>query len=206
MYGRPLTSTPLLPRALARQWSLPWFSSINSISGSAHSDLSTFRNRNKTKAWASTHSRRSLTNAALKTSIKSSIEVPSHRHQTLTLLHKTTAFISGILAKGLPTESVSTLNFWKGALSKVYNDMSIGETTGTKVRVACESLIQWIFIEDLIYGILNALVYGVDEWSGAQDVITALLEDPLASTEQQIESLRNRWESLPKGQESLVIE
>jgi hypothetical protein len=49
-------------------------------------------------------------------------------------------------------------------------------------------------------------VYGVDEWSGAQDLITALLEDPLASTEQQIESLRNRWQGLPEGQESLIIE
>lgn len=37
-------------------------------------------------------------------------------------------------------------------------------------------------------------VFGVDAWSGAQDLVTALLEEPLGSDQAQKDALHNRWE------------
>ncbi|KAF4598243.1 hypothetical protein EYR38_006639 [Pleurotus pulmonarius] len=36
-------------------------------------------------------------------------------------------------------------------------------------------------------------VYGMDEWSGAQDLVTALLEEPFSSDSSQSEYIRSRW-------------
>ena len=34
---------------------------------------------------------------------------------------------------------MESLGFWKGALSEVYNDLSVGQAAGVKVQVAGES-------------------------------------------------------------------
>ncbi|KAJ8509068.1 hypothetical protein ONZ45_g8732 [Pleurotus djamor] len=39
----------------------------------------------------------------------------------------------------------------------------------------------------------HVVVYGVDEWSGAQDLVTAFLEEPFGSDETQTNLIRNRW-------------
>jgi hypothetical protein len=138
MHGRPLISTSLLHKARARRLT-SWLASDTGSVRNLPADLSTSLETNQSRKWIHT---RLLTSAAAKR--KPSPEVPLPKHQTLTLLHKTTTFLSGVLAKGLPAESVSSLNFWNGALSEVYNEMSIGETAEAKVRVACEFLLQAI--------------------------------------------------------------
>lgn len=50
------------------------------------------------------------------------------------------------------------------------------------------------------------IVYGVDEWSGARTLITALLQDPLASTASYNAAIGDRWEVTHPGRDVLLIE
>lgn len=49
------------------------------------------------------------------------------------------------------------------------------------------------------------IVYGVDKWSGAQDLITALLEEPFASDHAQNEVIRSRWKDNAEDIKILTI-
>jgi hypothetical protein len=49
-------------------------------------------------------------------------------------------------------------------------------------------------------------VYGVDEWSEPQSLITALLREPLASSESQNKIIRDRWKERPTHEKRLTIE
>ncbi|GLB37659.1 hypothetical protein LshimejAT787_0407100 [Lyophyllum shimeji] len=107
---------------------------------------------------------------------------PLPRHEILTLLHKTTSLLPRALPPKvqtrIPTESVE---FWKDILSETYNDLLSKESRPAKITV-----------------------YGVDEWAGSQDLVTALLEEPLTSDELHNEEIRTRWDK-HAGQASLAI-
>jgi hypothetical protein len=45
----------------------------------------------------------------------------------------------------------------------------------------------------------------VDEWSGAKDLLTALLDDPFVKNDTQNEVIRLRWKDRNKDQRSLTI-
>ncbi|KAH9942464.1 uncharacterized protein BXZ73DRAFT_88035 [Epithele typhae] len=98
--------------------------------------------------------------------------------QVLTALHKTTSLIPRILSNQKPTPGVvaprESLAFWQDVLSGVYEVLTLSSEQRAKdvVRIA---------------------VYGMDELSGAGELVTALLEDPFASDEQK-RILRSRWE------------
>lgn len=46
----------------------------------------------------------------------------------------------------------------------------------------------------------------MDEWAGSEELITALLQDPLASTDEYNAAIRERWGRASEGQETLLIE
>lgn len=50
-----------------------------------------------------------------------------------------------------------------------------------------------------IIGVIDVeTVYGVDEWAGAQELVTALLAEPLSSDSSQAETLRDRWNGVAR--------
>lgn len=49
------------------------------------------------------------------------------------------------------------------------------------------------------------LVYGVDGQSGANELVTALLEDPFVTDEQK-QTLRSRWKERPEGSRTVKIQ
>ncbi|KAI8993898.1 hypothetical protein BD414DRAFT_436199 [Trametes punicea] len=112
------------------------------------------------------------------------------RAHTLTVLHKTTALLPRILPSArLNSSEVSThesLQFWEEVLGQVYQDLSPSPEQKEKAKV-------------------RVVVYGVDEFSGASDLVTALLEDPFVTDEQK-KILRSRWEAQPSGRRSITLQ
>ncbi|KII92788.1 hypothetical protein PLICRDRAFT_172838 [Plicaturopsis crispa FD-325 SS-3] len=98
----------------------------------------------------------------------------------LTLLHKTAALLPRILP---PPERARTetesLVFWDKLLAGLH------DTRRTNARIA---------------------VYGLDEWSGARDLVAALLEDPFTSDESARTTLRERWNNTDASTGTLTIE
>jgi hypothetical protein len=83
----------------------------------------------------------------------------------LTVLHKTSSFLPRVLP-------VHSLKLSTDLLLNAFQDLS-----STTPRPA------------------NLAVYSVDQWSGAQDLITALLQDPLTSNQSQNNRIRTRWQT-----------
>ncbi|RPD57636.1 hypothetical protein L226DRAFT_481906 [Lentinus tigrinus ALCF2SS1-7] len=112
------------------------------------------------------------------------------RAHVLTVLHKTTSLLPRVLPstkvdlKGAPLRE--SLGFWEEVLGKVYEDLTPSSDKREKdvVRVA---------------------VYGTDWMSGANELVTALLEDPFVSEEQK-RTLRSRWKTQSKGSRSVKIQ
>ncbi|OSD07093.1 hypothetical protein PYCCODRAFT_1431273 [Trametes coccinea BRFM310] len=110
-------------------------------------------------------------------------KVEEQRAHTLTLLHKTTSLLPRILpngptgSDGVPTNE--SLQFWENVLGRLYEDLSLAPERKEKARV-------------------RVAVYGVDEYSPASDLVTALLEDPFVTDEQK-KTLRSRWDAQPEG-------
>ncbi|KAF6763049.1 hypothetical protein DFP72DRAFT_521471 [Ephemerocybe angulata] len=99
------------------------------------------------------------------------------RQAPLTLLHKASKLLPQVLEYGPASvregRAVKS-DAWDRIMSNVYDDLSA--STPRPVRLA---------------------VYGVDEHSGSEDFVTALLSNPLGSSEAQIEVLRDRWNDAP---------
>ncbi|KAJ8696374.1 hypothetical protein PTI98_006248 [Pleurotus ostreatus] len=78
-------------------------------------------------------------------------------------------------------------NPWTASLHNVYQDLNSQSNSPARV-----------------------VVYGMDEWSGAQDLVTALLEEPFSSDSFQSEYVRGRWRTdersitLDEGQSSYL--
>ncbi|GBE81139.1 hypothetical protein SCP_0308650 [Sparassis crispa] len=102
---------------------------------------------------------------------------------TLTVLHKTRSLLPRIFPSGQQSvPGIESLEFWHELLASAYNDLS--PTRANVIRIA---------------------VYGCDDFSGAQELVTALLEEPFAS-ESQKESVRTRWKSMPDDRGSMIIQ
>ncbi|TFK44342.1 hypothetical protein BDQ12DRAFT_672816 [Crucibulum laeve] len=97
-------------------------------------------------------------------------EFPSNRQEALTLLHKTTTLLPRALPSSGSSRDVESLEFWNTILSQAYEDLT--QTSEREARI---------------------VVYGVDEWAGAKDLVTALLEEPLSSDQARSDLLKNRW-------------
>ncbi|KAF9567966.1 hypothetical protein CPC08DRAFT_483149 [Agrocybe pediades] len=95
--------------------------------------------------------------------------------EPLTLLHKATKLVHRVPScynKGVSgsTRSGEAPNILDTVLARIYDDLSATSERPVKVTV-CE----------------------LDQWSGSQDLVTALLSDPLSSNEAEISALRDRW-------------
>ncbi|KAI0665946.1 hypothetical protein C8Q78DRAFT_1062241 [Trametes maxima] len=126
--------------------------------------------------------------ATLATAAALPVKHEDRRAHILTVLHKTTALLprilppAGISAKGVAVKE--SLQFWEEIMGITHANLSLSPVKGKDaVRVA---------------------VYGVDEQSGASDLVTALLEDPFVSDEQK-RVLRTRWETRPEGSRSVSL-
>ncbi|KAI1795678.1 hypothetical protein LXA43DRAFT_1071995 [Ganoderma leucocontextum] len=112
------------------------------------------------------------------------------RTNVLTTLHKTTTLLPRILPSAKPSpDGVSlreSLQFWEEVLGKVYDDLTLAPEKREKDRV-------------------RVVVYGVDRMAGANELVTALLEDPFVSGEQR-KALRLRWNAQPKGSRVVKIQ
>ncbi|KAI0633523.1 hypothetical protein C8Q77DRAFT_1195377 [Trametes polyzona] len=128
--------------------------------------------------------------AALSTTAGSTAaKLEERRAHTLTVLHKTTALLPRILpdlrSSASDAPEHESLQFWEDVLAKVHEDLSLSPEKGKdRVRVA---------------------VYGVDEFSSAGDLVTALLEDPFVSDDQK-KALHSRWEGRPEGSRSVKLQ
>ncbi|XP_006460768.1 hypothetical protein AGABI2DRAFT_203958 [Agaricus bisporus var. bisporus H97] len=94
------------------------------------------------------------------------------RHEALTLQHKAENLLEPVFKvierpSGLPR----TTAIWRDILSDTFENLSSAVNRPARV-----------------------VVFGVDAWSGAQDLVTALLEEPLGSDQAQKDALHNRWE------------
>ncbi|KAI0043668.1 hypothetical protein FA95DRAFT_1681772 [Auriscalpium vulgare] len=97
--------------------------------------------------------------------------------QTLTALHTTRGLLPRVLSPQSPDFA-----FWSALLKNVSDELS-GVTASARE--------------------LNVVVYPLDEYAGADVLVSALLEDPFSSSEEN-ERVRNRWEGL-EGIDRLVI-
>ncbi|KAG6897523.1 hypothetical protein C0992_000749 [Termitomyces sp. T32_za158] len=111
-------------------------------------------------------------------------KTPIQRHEILTLLHKTNSLLPQALPpKERVANSTESLELWKEILSETYTDLVSKEIPPARIAV-----------------------YGLDRWSGARDLVTALLEEPLTSDESLNTRIQRRWESRGRlGQTSLTL-
>ncbi|KAL1946020.1 hypothetical protein VTO73DRAFT_2022 [Trametes versicolor] len=133
--------------------------------------------------------RTSATRAGLSTAAGTPAKHEDLRTHTLTVLHKTTALLPRILPSFRPGPTGGSeresLRFWEDVLGQVHEDLSLS-TDKEKGRV-------------------RIVVYGVDEFSGASDLVAALLEDPFISNDQKV-VLRTRWDAQPDGCRSVRLQ
>ncbi|KAF9452738.1 hypothetical protein P691DRAFT_783294 [Macrolepiota fuliginosa MF-IS2] len=101
-------------------------------------------------------------------------ELATTRHEALTLEHKIENLLEPVSKVGERpsdlTRTVEITEFWKDVLSDAFENLSTAAERPARV-----------------------VVLGVDDWSGAEDLVTALLEEPLSSDQTQEDSLRDRW-------------
>ncbi|KAH9951548.1 hypothetical protein B0H21DRAFT_775755 [Amylocystis lapponica] len=78
-----------------------------------------------------------------------------------------------------------SVEFWNDLLARAYDDLCPSPAARSdKVRI---------------------VVYGCDELSGSQALVTALLQDPFVS-ESQKECLRQRWKAAPENHDSITLQ
>ncbi|KAG7446332.1 uncharacterized protein BT62DRAFT_1075912 [Guyanagaster necrorhizus] len=107
------------------------------------------------------------------------------RSTILALLHKTTELLPRVLPSWT-SESTSfeqSLSVWNGVLSDSYNNLASNA-------------------KDVP---LNVTVLELDQWSGAKDLVTGLLQEPFASDASGNNLISQRWNDVPPGQASLTI-
>ncbi|KAG6335569.1 hypothetical protein ID866_3509 [Astraeus odoratus] len=109
------------------------------------------------------------------------IEVPSSRTRSLTLLLRTAQLLSRSFPLTDSDHHFASPTLWRDLLESTKADLStVGATP--KARIA---------------------VCGIDEFAGARDLVTVLLENPFSSDPAYNDILRNRWKNHPS---SIVIE
>ncbi|KAI0339810.1 hypothetical protein BDW22DRAFT_1486518 [Trametopsis cervina] len=104
----------------------------------------------------------------------------SHRPSVRTVLHKAELLLPRVLSLHEDSSKPTSLKFWKGVLNQAYDSLNASPTN----RAA------------------RVVVYGYDECSGSQELVTALLEEPF-SPKAQKHAVQNRWKGLE--QESHLI-
>ena len=112
--------------------------------------------------------------------------------QIPTLLYKTKTFASQVLrSKDDGIRFTDSSQFWEDVLTSAYDDY---QSRGNRpVRLVGSS---YSFYS--VTYLTIPLVYGVDQWSCSEELVTALLSEPLVSDEAVNEVVRNRHHDRPK--------
>ncbi len=113
---------------------------------------------------------------------------PTH-HRTLTTLYKTVALLPRVLPSSsrASTPRAGSLEFWEGLLAGAQSDLNQSPSASAARVVGASNLV----LERDSFLNLD-VVYGCDEFSGAQDLVTAILEEPFAA-ESLKRVVRERW-------------
>lgn len=109
------------------------------------------------------------------------------RHHVLTVLHKTRSLLPRILppsSNGI--RQTLSLDLWSALLEKAHRDLCLSTAAQQEdhVRIA---------------------VYGCDDLSGAQELVTALLDHPFSNDAQRA-AIQNRWKDTRAGIESVSVQ
>ncbi|KAK0212895.1 hypothetical protein DFS33DRAFT_1269581 [Desarmillaria ectypa] len=109
----------------------------------------------------------------------------SSRSSILTLLHKTTELLPRVLSSStsgsIPFEQ--SLRLWNDVLSDTYDNL-VSNAKDVPLTVTMLEL---------------------DQWSGAKDLVTGLLQEPFASDASRNDLISHRWNDVPPGQTNLTI-
>ena len=101
------------------------------------------------------------------------------------LLHKTKTLVSQVLQPNSPgIPSTESSDFWENLLTSAYDDYQAGKRPARLV-----GQLSFLFADTRL---TFPLVVGVDNWSRSEDLVTALLSDPLASDKTMNDAIRNR--------------
>ncbi|CAA7261738.1 unnamed protein product [Cyclocybe aegerita] len=127
------------------------------------------------------HCQRKLTVSSVsrRGSTKTPPQFPTPKHEALTLLHKITNIVPRVLDLRTPSGSTrpkETSDIWERVLSDAHEDLSAAAERPIKIAV-----------------------YGLDEWSGSQEFVTALLAYPLSSDKTRSEALLSRWKDISQS-------
>ncbi|KAK0461317.1 uncharacterized protein EV420DRAFT_1531519 [Desarmillaria tabescens] len=114
-----------------------------------------------------------------------SLDTSTSRSSILTLLHKTTELLPRVLpsstSESIPFEQ--SLRLWNDVLSDAYDNLVSN-------------------VKDVP---LTVTVLELDQWSGARDLVTGLLQEPFASDASRNDLIAQRWNDVPPSQTSLTI-
>ncbi|TFY62649.1 hypothetical protein EVJ58_g3730 [Rhodofomes roseus] len=108
-------------------------------------------------------------------------------HRVLTVLHKARKLVPHVLPRKVHAPSeMSSLEFWERTLGRTYDDLcpTLESKQADRIRIA---------------------VFGCDEFSGARDLVAAILEEPFAS-EVQRKAVHSRWGAQSGSKGPVVIE
>jgi hypothetical protein len=120
-------------------------------------------------------------------------EVSSPTSQANALLHKTRLFLPRTFGQG------ESLDFWNRTLSL--------EQYSSNYRIVGEYLKHRHILQQLMNASgFESLVSGVDEWSGPQTLVTALLMEPFVKSESLNKAIWNRWKDRREDGNSLTLE
>ncbi|KAI0085183.1 hypothetical protein BDY19DRAFT_897157 [Irpex rosettiformis] len=112
---------------------------------------------------------------------KPASKVQPERYSVRTVLHKTEGLLPRVLSVHDDPSKTTSLAFWQDILNQAYVTLNASSARGAA----------------------RIVVYGTDEYSGVEDLVTALLEEPFATVSHK-QVVQNRWKDA-EGQSSLVI-
>lgn len=111
--------------------------------------------------------------------------------QIPTLLHKTKTLVSQILQPSNPgIPSTESSRFWENILTFAYDDYQTGNRPARLVGP-----LSFLFTDTCLTFLSS--VIGADSWAHSEDLVTALLSEPLASDETVNNAIRNRHLNRP---------
>lgn len=129
-------------------------------------------------------------------------DTSTSRSSLLTLLHKTTELLPRVLpqsaSENIPFEQ--SLRLWNDVLSDTYNNV-VSNTRDVPLNITGQYLSPFrVCLDQYLRSVLE-----LDQWSGARDLVTGLLQEPFASDTSRNDLISQRWNNVPPGQTSLAI-
>lgn len=128
---------------------------------------------------------------------------PPKRSSIRTILHKTESFLPRVLSTHKKASTFTNLGFWQAVLNGAYDRVNSKEADRA-ARVVGMLHARMSTIGKVNNSLISRVVYSYDEFSGARELVTALLEEPF-TPEVQKQSIRDRWKSAGDSVPHLTI-